>query len=96
MLVLEGCTIVWFTQKGGTEEEEEASVSKTEEDLCTKFTDKYRLPFPISTLVFSNFFFLGSRTRTVIQGTLHARFVQSLPTPRSVSPPKNNRDDHYE
>lgn len=51
---------------GSLETGEEASVFETVVDICTKFTDKYRPPFPISPLDFPLFFFLGSDTRTVI------------------------------
>lgn len=63
LFILEGCSNVCFTRKGG--KGGGASVFKTVVDICTKFTDKYSLPFPISTR-FSLLFFLGSGTRTVI------------------------------
>lgn len=57
LLILEGCSTVCFTRKGG--KREEARVFKTVVDICTKFTDKYSLPFPISTWFSLLFFFLA-------------------------------------
>lgn len=79
---------------GYLKEEEEAIVFKTVEDICTKFTDKYRLPLPIPPQLF----FHGASTRTVIPGTLYATFAQSLPTSFSAPPEtkQNNRNDQCE
>lgn len=84
--ILEGCTNVCFTHrldvlKGGT-----GLWNCEVEDICTKFTDKFRLAFPTFHLVFPHFF-LGSDTRTVIWGTLNARSLQSLPLPFPGFPP---------
>lgn len=66
---------------------EEASVFKTLEDICTKFTDKYRLPFPIFPLFVLVFFSeLRHKDRNLRNiacyvGTKPSRFPSSTPPP---------------
>lgn len=77
LILVRMCKCLFFTVRWDVlRTRREASVFNTVEDICTKFTDKYRPLFPIFPLF--SFFSPCAHTRSVIWGTLHARFVQSL------------------
>lgn len=64
-LILQGCTndkCLFYKKRWGIlRRREEAGVFKTVEDICTKFTDNFRLPFPIFPHVFFCFCFFWLR-----------------------------------
>lgn len=62
LILVKMCKCLFFTVKWHVlRTRREVIVFNTVEDICTKFTDKYRQSFPISPLFF--FFFLRVHTQ---------------------------------